>query len=77
MGLTGIDWLIMAVYSAFVIGIGLALKRCTRRFLSCRAVKSRVGIRRIQSGHRNWYKTPAALGLGALALALILNIIFR
>jgi SSS family solute:Na+ symporter len=27
MGLTSIDWIIMAVYSVFVLGIGVALKR--------------------------------------------------
>ncbi len=27
MGLTTIDWVIMAVYFAFVLGIGAALKR--------------------------------------------------
>ncbi len=29
MGLTSIDWLIMAVYSLFVVGIGVALKQST------------------------------------------------
>jgi len=27
MSLTAIDWIIMAVYSVFVLGIGVALKR--------------------------------------------------
>ena len=32
---------------------------------------------RTHDGHLKWYQTPAALGVGVLALALILNIVFR
>ncbi len=46
MGLTSIDWLIMAVYSAFVIGIGVGLKRYTKTssdfFLAGRSVPAWV-----------------------------------
>jgi uncharacterized sodium:solute symporter family permease YidK len=46
MGLTSIDWLIMAVYSAFVIGIGVVLKRYTKTstdfFLAGRSIPAWV-----------------------------------
>ena len=46
MGLTSIDWLIMAIYSAFVIGIGVVLKRYTKTstdfFLAGRSIPAWV-----------------------------------
>jgi len=46
MGLTSIDWIIMAVYSVFVIGIGVALKRymktSTDFFLAGRSIPAWV-----------------------------------
>src|SRR5580698_692060 len=46
MGLTSIDWVIMAVYSAFVVGIGVALKRymktSTDFFLAGRSIPAWV-----------------------------------
>jgi hypothetical protein len=30
MGLTGVDWTVMAVYLVFVPGLSVALKRCMR-----------------------------------------------
>jgi len=47
MGLTTIDWVIMAVYFAFVLGIGAALKRNEnqRRFFLARSFDSRMGCR--------------------------------
>jgi solute:Na+ symporter, SSS family len=46
MGLTNIDWLIMGVYSLFVVGIGFALKRYTTTstdfFLAGRAIPAWV-----------------------------------
>ncbi len=33
--------------------------------------------RRVRDGHLRWYATPAALGIGVLGLALILNIVYR
>jgi SSS family solute:Na+ symporter len=46
MGLTSIDWIIMAVYSAFVLGIGVALKRymktSTDFFLAGRSIPAWV-----------------------------------
>ena len=46
MGLTSIDWVIMAVYFSFVVGIGVVLKRYTKTstdfFLAGRAIPSWV-----------------------------------
>src|ERR1700687_1143924 len=46
MGLTSIDWIIMAVYFAFVLGIGVALKRSVKTstdfFLSGRSIPAWV-----------------------------------
>jgi solute:Na+ symporter, SSS family len=46
MGLTSIDWMIMAVYSLFVVGIGVALKRYTKTnadfFLAGRSIPAWV-----------------------------------
>jgi SSS family solute:Na+ symporter len=46
MGLTSIDWVIMAVYFAFVVGIGVVLKRYTKTstdfFLAGRAIPAWV-----------------------------------
>jgi len=46
MGLTSIDWIIMAVYSVFVLGIGVALKRymktSTDFFLAGRSIPAWV-----------------------------------
>src|SRR5277367_5988843 len=46
MGLTSIDWVIMAVYSVFVLGIGVALKRymktSTDFFLAGRSIPAWV-----------------------------------
>src|ERR1700687_2724241 len=46
MGLTSIDWIIMAVYFAFVLGIGVALKRAVKTstdfFLAGRSIPAWV-----------------------------------
>src|SRR6202050_3960224 len=46
MGLTSIDWIIMGVYSVFVLGIGVALKRymktSTDFFLAGRSIPAWV-----------------------------------
>ena len=48
MGLTSIDWIIMAVYFAFVLGIGVVLKRYMKTssdfFLAGRSIPAWVCV---------------------------------